>query len=171
MIEFSPIWSIIVNAGTWLFVHLGISYGCAKLPIRFFMRNGSVYKERGWEQSGRLYDKLRIKKWKDRLPEAGALFKGGKAKRSLGDMDRNLLLFLYETRRAEFAHLLCIPPSFLFFLWNPAFIGMMMVVYALIANVPFIMVQRYNRIRLHRIIGDSATSSEKQVTPLIRVDE
>ena len=45
---------------------------------------------------------LRINRWKDRLPEAGALFAGGVSKRQLPSYDvAGLELFVRETRRAE----------------------------------------------------------------------
>ncbi len=60
--------------------------------------------------------------------------------------------FLRETRRAEVAHwlmLLCVP---LFFLWNPPWARLVMVAYALAANLPCILAQRYNRIVLYRVV-------------------
>ncbi len=41
----------------------------------------------------------------------------------------------------------------LFFLWNKPGIGWIMIVYALIENLPLIMAQRYNRIRFKRLLG------------------
>lgn len=40
-----------------------------------------------------------------------------------------------------------------FFLWNPVALGAAMVVYALVANAPCLLVQRYNRARLLRLLG------------------
>ena len=69
----------------------------------------------------RLYrDVLRIQRWKDRLPEAGALFAGGVCKRAAhrrraGGLER----FVVETRRAELGHWLAAAAGPLFVLWNP----------------------------------------------------
>ncbi len=38
--------------------------------------------------------------------------------------------------------------GWLFFLWNPAWAGWVMVLYATLANGPCIITQRYNRVRL-----------------------
>lgn len=59
---------------------------------------------------------------------------------------------MIETQRAELTHWFLIPPAFLFFLWNPAWAGWVMVIYALVVNLPFIMIQRYNRPRLERVL-------------------
>ncbi|MDW0113292.1 hypothetical protein QT711_08830 [Sporosarcina saromensis] len=65
----------------------------------------------------------------------------------------SLSLFLLESRRAEFVHWLMIVPSFLFFLWNPLWAAWLNVLYAVLFNVPLIIIQRYNRPRLERIIS------------------
>ena len=63
-----------------------------------------------------------------------------------------LAQFLLETRRAELAHwcmLCCLP---LFFLWNPPWACLVMTAYALAANLPCILAQRYNRIAIDRAV-------------------
>jgi glycosyl-4,4'-diaponeurosporenoate acyltransferase len=40
----------------------------------------------------------------------------------------------------------------LFFLWNPLWVGFLMILYALTENLPMIMAQRYNRYRLRRVL-------------------
>jgi glycosyl-4,4'-diaponeurosporenoate acyltransferase len=85
------------------------------------------------------------------VPEAGAVFAGGFAKRDLrrGDLDRYLL----ETRRAEYTHWAILAAAPLFLLWNPPAVWLLMVAYAVVANVPCLLIQRYNRARLLRILG------------------
>jgi glycosyl-4,4'-diaponeurosporenoate acyltransferase len=56
-----------------------------------------------------------------------------------------------ETCRGEAVHWVVLLCASLFFLWNPWWAGLAMVVYALIVNVPCILAQRYNRIRLARV--------------------
>ena len=41
-------------------------------------------------------------------------------------------------------------------LWNPWFLGLLMLAYAVIANLPCLIVQRYNRARLLRLIPPGA---------------
>jgi glycosyl-4,4'-diaponeurosporenoate acyltransferase len=110
---------------------------------------------RRFERDGRAYERiLRIKTWKDALPEAGSLFRGGFSKRRVTRHDRAYLeRFLAETRRAERAHWAIAALGPVFFAWNPWWLATAMVGYAVVANVPCIVVQRYNRARLLRILG------------------
>jgi glycosyl-4,4'-diaponeurosporenoate acyltransferase len=61
-----------------------------------------------------------IRRWKDRLPEAGALFAGGVSKRRVPRLTTDgLQRFAAETRRAEYGHVACAAAAPLFVLWNP----------------------------------------------------
>jgi glycosyl-4,4'-diaponeurosporenoate acyltransferase len=108
------------------------------------------------EREGRPYERvLRIKRWKDLLPEAGGLFRGGFSKRRVLRHDREYLeQFAVATRRAELAHWPILAFGPVFFLWNPWWLALVMVAYAIVANVPCILVQRYNRARLYRVVGE-----------------
>jgi glycosyl-4,4'-diaponeurosporenoate acyltransferase len=109
---------------------------------------------RGVERDGRSYERiLRIKAWKDALPEAGSVFRGGMSKAHLPGHDRESLgRFAAETRRAERTHwaILALAPAF--FAWNPWWLATAMLGYGVAANVPCLLVQRYNRARLLRIL-------------------
>lgn len=63
-----------------------------------------------------------------------------------------LRAFYRETCRAELTHWATILFAPLFFLWNPFWVGVFMIFYALAENIPLIMAQRYNRNRLRRIL-------------------
>jgi len=150
MIALPVVWLIVVNILAWLVIHLGVAWIGTRLPEQLFAPDQWLYRTRAWEASGRLYERFfGIRSWKDRLPDGAALFRGGFRKKNLRAMDREYLeRFERETCRGELVHwvaLLCGP---LFFLWNPWRAGVIMVGYALIANVPCILAQRYNRIRL-----------------------
>ncbi|NCN05699.1 MAG: hypothetical protein GW949_08710 [Spirochaetales bacterium] len=107
-----------------------------------------------WESTGKIYQKLfRIQSWKDRLPEAGAFFTGGVAKNHLDPKNPQALrTFYYETLRAEFSHWLPFFFSWSFFLWNSPDIAWFMPPVAMVGNLPFIVIQRYNRARVERIL-------------------
>jgi len=135
-------------------VHLGISYLCVKMPIAFFEKDRWLFRIRNWEYRGKAYNRFfKVKKWKNIIPDGGGLFKKGFAKKNLQNSDPHYLkTFLYETKRAELTHWLTIIPAPIFFLWNIWWAGIIMIVYALIANVPCILLQRYNRARLTSLI-------------------
>lgn len=157
IVSLSPPWTLAADATGWFVVHLGISYLCFKLPGDWFAPAvgtlGSVSTAQAKTREQRFYERvLRIKRWKDRLPEGGSLFRGGFSKKRLAASDTDYLrLFLVETRRGEWTHWLSIVPAPLFFIWNEPLYGWMMMLYALIANLPFILILRYNRLRLLRM--------------------
>ncbi|WP_298208238.1 hypothetical protein [Ferrimicrobium sp.] len=96
---------------------------------------------------------LRIDVWKDKLPEAGR-FGGGVSKRRIISRKHSVLERLYlETVRAELVHTVLLAIQWVPVFWlSPGFIAVP-VLYALVANVPFIAVQRYNRLRLSRLVS------------------
>jgi glycosyl-4,4'-diaponeurosporenoate acyltransferase len=150
----------LAGAAVWGGWSAACGYAAHRLPDSRLERDGPLLRLRSWELGGRAYERrLRIKAWKDRLPEAGALFRGGFSKRRVERHDREYLeRFLVATRRAECAHwpILALAPTFL--LWIPLFdapwwLAVALFAYGVAANVPCIAVQRYNRARLERILS------------------
>ena len=60
--------------------------------------------------------------------------------------------FAIETRRAELGHWLAAAASPFFVLWNPPLAAALMLVYGFGVNLPFIAIQRYNRMRVERVL-------------------
>ena len=146
----SLVW--VANILGWPAVHLAIGIVSVRLPSKLFARDNWLTAARSWEVSGRLYREwAAIRKWKSLLPD-GAPLLGGFAKGKLFARDAECLRnFMLETRRAEIAHwcmLGCLP---VFFLWNPPWACWVMTAYALAANLPCILAQRYNRVALQRV--------------------
>ena len=154
LIELPVLWNILADAAAWLVIHLGIVFVAVRLPDSCFERDSALYRTRAWEDGGRFYQRaFRIRRWKDLLPDGGRLLRDGFSKKHLdAHCDAYYRAFVRESRRAEFTHWLHLPFALLFFLWNPAYVGLLMVVYALIANLPCILAQRFNRPRLERVI-------------------
>jgi len=138
----------------WLVIHLGMSYLCVKIHISFFERDCWWFRIRNWEYRGRVYKRFfKVRRWKGIVPDGGGLFKGSFPKKNLeGNDPQYLKTFFYETKRAELTHWLAILPAPIFFLWNMWWVGIIMIAYALIANIPCILLQRYNRARLSIVI-------------------
>ena len=137
----------------WFAASAGFGYLGHRAPLTRFDHDAWWSRLRGAEVDGRRYERLGIKRWKDRLPEAGALYAGGFSKRDLRAHDReHLVRFAAETRRAEAVHW-WILATVVVFPWFVVWYAVIPnVVYAVVANVPFIAIQRYNRARLERII-------------------
>lgn len=152
----APEWAMVVlDVGVWGGWSALAGYLAHRRPARAFERDTWLYRTRRFERRGRFYeDRLRIKRWKDHLPEAGALFTGGFSKRALRARDPEALTrFVVETRRAEWAHWLIMAITPVFLLWSWPWVELVMVLYALAANAPCLLVQRYNRARLQVLLA------------------
>ena len=112
-----------------------------------------LYRQRIWERGGKTYKaRLKVKKWKRLLPAVAVVVKVGFRKKHLGNADAAYVRrFILETCRAEFTHWVIFLFSLIFFLWNDWWIGLIMVAYGLATNMPCIVTQRYNRMRLERM--------------------
>jgi len=150
---------LIIDIVAWGAIHAATGYLVHTLPTTLLERDHWLFRTRRFERDGHLYERLAIKRWKDRLPEAGGLFPGGLSKRTLiGRRPEHLDRFAVETRRAELGHWLAALGGPLFLLWNPPGVGAIMIVYAVAVNAPFIMIQRYNRLRIARLLLRSSGS-------------
>ena len=149
------------NIFGWPVLQITIGFAATRLPSRFFAQDCWLTAPRRWEQNGKLFRTwLVIRRWKSLLPD-GARWFGGFAKEKIASHDSaSLAQFASETRRSEMAHwcMLCCFP--LFFAWNPAWACLLMTAYAIAANLPCIVVQRYNRVVLQRL---SATRCRMEI--------
>lgn len=146
---------VVADVVAWGSISALAGYLAHRRPATRLARDGPVTRLRGWEVGGQVYERrLRVTRWKDRLPEAGGLFAGGFSKRSVrrADLDR----YLVETRRAELTHWWILATVPLFALWNPWWLWLAMLAYGVVANLPCIVIQRYNRGRVLRILARRA---------------
>lgn len=146
--------TVAVDVVAWGFFHTTTGYAAHRLDDRRLSREGWLLRPKSFETAERYRRLLWINRWKDRLPEAGALFAGGVSKRRLPSYDvAGLELFVRETRRAELGHWWAMACSPLFVLWNPPLAAALLVTYGVAVNVPFIAIQRYNRIRTRALLA------------------
>jgi glycosyl-4,4'-diaponeurosporenoate acyltransferase len=152
---------VLVDVVAWGVIHAATGYLVHRLPARRFERETWLTRPRRFEGDGHLYVRVfRIKRWKGWLPEAGALFAGGFDKKRLAERsDAYFATYVRETRRAELGHWLAAAAAPLFAFWNPWWVAVIMVAYAIVANGPCVLSQRYNRLRLRRILRRRAASS------------
>jgi len=159
-------WTIALDFIMWLVIHLGVSVSVAKIKPDAFDPESWLYRGRSWEREGKIYKAfLGVKKWKRVLPDGAAVFKSGFRKKHLRNQDAVYIhRFIIETCRAELAHWVIFVFSFVFFIWNDWWVGMIMVAYALIVNMPCVIAQRYNRARLKRFEKRCAERTLSQQT-------
>lgn len=123
------------------------------LPKKWFDPQAFPYRAFPFEKDGALYRRLRIQKWQSRIPDMSRVFPGLMPPKALGGKPTKAQLdvMLRETCVAECIHaLLCFGGLFCVWLWDGAG-GVVAAVLYFLGNIPFILVQRYNRPRLHRL--------------------
>ncbi|MCX8160581.1 MAG: glycosyl-4,4'-diaponeurosporenoate acyltransferase [Candidatus Saccharicenans sp.] len=151
--QLSPAIVLLLNFGLWPVIHFLAGYIAARRPRSSYHPEASLYRLKKFESGGKIYEQLGVRVWKAWLPDFGDFFKPGFRKKRLESKNRDYLQDFYvETCRAEFAHWLTMAGAPLFLLWNEWWVELIMIGYALAVNVPCIIVQRYNRGRLERLL-------------------
>lgn len=156
IIHFPTFWTILLDFALWFVIHMAVVIGITGLPQGRFRPEAWLYRERPWEEKGKIYQRLfRIRKWKGRLPDGASLMKSRVFPKKVleAKSDAYFLSFLRETCRAELTHWLIVFFAPFFFLWNPFWVGWVMIGYALAENLPLIVAQRYNRYRLRHVLA------------------
>ena len=117
------------------------------LPRRWFNPEKKPYAPWKIENGGELYKKLKVHKWKDKMPDMSRISPMMvKKKISFSSASSEAISKIaVETCVAELIHdalILCAPGLYL--IWPDPIGAIIAVVYAL-SNIPFIIIQRYNR--------------------------
>ncbi|GGL60539.1 glycosyl-4,4'-diaponeurosporenoate acyltransferase CrtO family protein [Sporolactobacillus putidus] len=153
--------SFIYNSFVFLIVSIINTIISIKLPVSIFHYDSWLFRERSWEKKGAVYQYyLRVKKWKNLLPELSDflafLFSKKQIKRYNPDY---LYRFALETCRAELAHWCIIISSFLFAKWGDDIGSSILISFiAVVFNLPYIIIQRYNRPRILSVLANKKTS-------------
>ncbi len=138
----------------WPVFQVSAALLCLKIPDRYLLADGFLFRERNFEEKGALYEKVfKIRTWKRFLPDGGAVTRGGYRKKHIREYSKeNLNRFLIESCRAELSHLLAILPFWVYGLFAPPIVILYMFIYALLVNLPCIIAQRYNRPRIKKVL-------------------
>lgn len=135
----------------WSVTQLSLSHLFTKVPRSFFVTHHQWFQTFSFEKEGELWNRLfLINKWKMYIPEGEWLNKNIYNKRVLKPLTQeNIYKMIIEMRRAELVHWLSILPVMVFVRASKC-IKIINILYALLANVPIILTQRYNRPRLEK---------------------
>lgn len=152
----SPLWMLVLFFTAWPILQVLAALIALIIPDKAYRYDSFFYRSHRFEKEGKLYDSLfAIKKWKHLLPDGGSILKKrGFKKKNLTDYsEANLKKFLVESARGELTHWLAVIPFWIFGFFAPFYMIFIMLAYALIVNLPCIIVQRYNRPRIIRILN------------------
>lgn len=123
-----------------------------KLPRKWFRYDRFPFRSFSWEKEGKIYEKIGIQKWKNRTPDMSKYLKRTFAKQGnfLRDPD-HLKRLVAETCSAEFVHavLILLSPVFLILMDE---LGLLSMILYIIGNLVSLVIQRYNRPRIVKII-------------------
>lgn len=124
------------------------------LPKRWFHGERFPFRTFRFEKEGRIYHALGVRKWKDGFPDMSVILPFLMPSKKL---PKNLTaahveLMIQETCVAEWVHgLLCLLGFGCVFFWNTVGGWLLAALYAL-SNIPYIIIQRYNRPKLMRLL-------------------
>ncbi|MBQ7778181.1 MAG: glycosyl-4,4'-diaponeurosporenoate acyltransferase [Oscillibacter sp.] len=123
------------------------------LPETWIRADCFPYPSFSFEQEGRIYEYLHIKTWQNKLPDMSRILPGVLPKKRLeGRFRANLPDMVRETCVAELIHvLLCVAGLRCLRLW-PGRGGAVMAGLNFLVNGLYILIQRYNRPRLLRLL-------------------
>ncbi len=151
-IELSNVWVAVLNVAGIPAAHFGLSWLFTRMPASWFRPAAFPFARWPGESAG-TYDRwFRVKRWKHLLPDAAGWF-GGFPKAGLRSRDAAYLeQFRIETCRGEAAHWAQWLVISGFIIWTPWPWALVLPVYAILMNLPCILLQRQNRLRLGRLL-------------------
>jgi len=118
------------------------------LPKAWFEGIHFPFRSYAFEQDGRLYEQLYIKKWQNKVPDMSRIFPKLMPRKQLKSADCAYLTeMIQETCVAELIHLLlCVTGLNCIRLWRGTG-GMAIAALNILGNMVFVIIQRYNRPR------------------------
>lgn len=130
-----------------------LSNPVARLIPRKFSFDKFPFAPFSFEKGGKLYEKIGIKKWKDKVPDMSKILKTLMPKRVTADGGaKQFSLLAQETCVAELVHgALAVLSLGILTFWRDIWAAVFLTVYNVFGNLLFIIIQRYNRPRLIRL--------------------
>jgi glycosyl-4,4'-diaponeurosporenoate acyltransferase len=146
---------VMATSGLWLGWSLLVGALANRVPLTWLSDPAGGTASGGHAVSARRYERwLAIRRWKPWIPDAGNALPGGIRKASLARRDPAALRRLIaETRRAELVHWALWPAWLLSALWLPPLGVAINLLFATLFNLPCLLLQRYNRRRLQRVVA------------------
>ena len=118
------------------------------IPKQWIKYNCFPFTAYEWEDDGRIYNKIGIRKWMNKVPDMSRIFPNLMPRKQLRGTDPVYLTeMIQEACIAEWTHLLlCIAGLHCIWLW-PGIGGKVISVLNILGNMVFVVIQRYNRPR------------------------
>lgn len=123
------------------------------MPKRWIKPEQGWFRSFAFEKNGAVYEKLGIRKWQNKVPDMSRILPFMMPPKNLsGDYEQRLPVMIRETCVAEIIHMAV---AFLglpcLWIWPGAGGIAVTAIFVGLLNVPYILIQRYNRPRLLRL--------------------
>lgn len=138
----------VLNVVVWVLASGAVGWWFAARPWQSMLIPGPLTTLRKWETRDGYERMLRVRAWKDLLPEAGTWFGGISKRRLPTSAEGRLQRFSAESLRAERVHLVCATAIMSTLAWTRGWWMLVTIIFAVVVNVPCIVVARYNRLRV-----------------------
>ena len=143
---------VALDAVVWLVAGVVVGRFQARRPLEALAKPGPLTRLTKWELAGFPFRRwAKVDRWKDRLPDAGTWFGGLSKKRLPPNGEGGWQRFSAESMRAERTHWAMFAVLPLLAAWNPPALFLANVVFAVVANVPCMIIARHNRARVVRL--------------------
>ncbi len=134
----------------WFIIQFIISIVISILPDGIFNPEGFLFKCREWENQGKIYEELfKIRSWKTKLPVSHDLSYEVINLRELRlNGTKHIKRYLSKSCKAEAIHILASFIMIVFIFRYDLLVTLIIVMITSLINIPFVIIQRYNRPRL-----------------------
>lgn len=142
----------------WSMIYVGVTglisfYVGAAIPRKWFDDNKYPFLPYKWEKDGKIYERFNIRKWKGEIIDMSKIMNNILPKKLMPSAKvYDIQRLIEETCVAEVVHwVLCITSFGNYWIWKKTTEGIFVWILCIIGNLPFIIVQRYNRPHLRNI--------------------
>lgn len=167
--ELPPVDTLIIDLLLGILWHYATFFLCIFRSRKAFSPERRMFRAHSWERDGKIYSSLlKINRWKDHLPQH--IGKKGFSKNHLDGVSPDYLdEFILETCRGEWNHRANCWFALVLFILNPFGLALLLTLLLLLGNMPFAVIQRYNRFRLQKLkqtlLRKSARETHKNTVP------
>lgn len=125
----------------------------AALPRHWFHAENPPFRSCKFEKDGKIYERLNIRKWKGEILDMSKIMNNILPKKvSISATMKDIQALISETCVAEAVHWwLCIISFGNYWIWRSVE-GILIWILCIVGNMPFILVQRYNRPHLQSLL-------------------
>ena len=134
------------------------------LPGNWFHSDRFPFRCFDFERGGRVYERLGIRWWKDKVPDMSKILPRVMIPKRLtwGIQPERVAVMIQETCIAELVHVILFLLGFgCVLIWEGTGGWIVAIVYNLLGNVPFILIQRYNRPRLQHLMDTMRSAVDR----------